>query len=149
LTNAQKDIEDAFLSVISQSQTEVVSTQKVDVKKEKKEKKMSGYNLFMREKMKNEKLPMKEAVGLCKQMIQEEKEMWNEKVKVKNGEVKKVEVVDQKKEKKEKKWSGYTLFMSKKMKEDKLPMKEAVGLWKQMTQDEKNLWNEKVKEKNL
>ena len=48
-------------------------------------------------------------------------------------------------EKKTKKKSGYTLFLSENMGKDKMSMGEAVGSWKVLPQEKKDEWNLKAK----
>ena len=136
LTDAQGDIDKAFLKAISQGQTSA----KVVIN-EKKTKKKSGYTLFLSENMGKEKMSMGEAVGTWKGLPQVEKDVWNAKAKIViSGEAPAPAPV-----KKTHKKSGYTLFLSEKMGGEKMKMGEAVGSWKVLPQEKKDEYNIKAK----
>ena len=137
LADATEDIVNVFVETIKQSNvgTEpIVTKKKKAVEGVKKPKRKSGYTLFLSDKMGKEKMNMVEAVQNWKQLPEEEKAVWNQKSKEL-----KTDVV-----KKPRKKSGYSIFMSVKMREDRLQMGEAVQMWKQMTGEDRAVWNEKV-----
>ena len=157
-----------FCQSIPVKQVKTVKTVK-QVKSEevvlKKTKKMSGYNLFMKETMKQLAVSgvpqtecMNEAVQLWKGLSVEEKGIWNNKVKLVNEEkvvelnqvtIKEVLPVEGVPEKKKKKLTGYNLFTKSKMGELKdIPskdrMKEIGKLWKELSVEQKGEWKSKV-----
>ena len=136
LSQAQKDIETAFLKAVSQGQT-----QKQTVVNEKKTKKKSGYTLFLSEKMGKEKMGMGETVAAWKVLSTDDKAVWNHKAKEM---VVKVPQAPQMVAKKPHKKSGYNLFLSEKMGVEKMKMGEAVAAWKALSTNDKAVWNGKV-----
>ena len=144
LETAMPDIEAAFLTVLKKvnETKQLAEVAPIATKKEVSvsQKKKSGYTLFLSHQMGEKKLPMKEAVGAWKLLEETEKTQWNAKAASANAET------AQDAPKKTKKKSGYTVFMSHKMGQDKLPMKEAVAAWKALEEAEKAQWNQKAKE---
>ena len=127
----------------------------------KKAKKVSGYNLFVGDQMKQLKQQgvaqgdtLGKAVGLWKLLPQEEKVEWNNKAKGVNEE--KVEKVDkvEKGEVKHRKPSGYNLFTKETMAVVKnntdIPanqrMKEIGKMWKELSETDRDSWKEKAKQ---
>lgn len=101
-----------------------------------KKNKKSGYSLFLSDKMGFEKMKMGQAVAAWKGLTQEEKDQWNSKVPKAE-----VAVVKQKKTKKK---SGYSIFLSQNMGKEKMNMVEAATAWKSLPEEKKNEWKSKV-----
>ena len=168
---SQYEIDENFKQVIKDAIEKsgfcqpTVMEQKVKIVKktlqQKKPHKVSGYNLFMKDTMKQLALAgvpqtdcMNEAVQLWKGLSVEEKGIWNNKAKIVNEdkvvevEVTPVEVVP---EKKKKKPIGYNLFTKAKMGQltdipSKDRMKEIGKLWKELSEEQKGEWKSKVLE---
>jgi hypothetical protein len=129
-----------------------------------KTKKLSGYNLFMREKMaelKEEGVPSNERMGKVSKMWKEvgddEKEEWKEKAAALSPTVT-TTATKTKKAKKEgpKKLSGYQLFVRETMPEVKADesiepkgrMGEIGKRWKALSEADQGQWKEKAEEVN-
>jgi hypothetical protein len=175
LTAIQDDMARAFLDVVKTPQPDMVFHSKVKkTPTVKKSKKKSGYTLFLSQTMTGGKVIMGDAVKMWRELTEDQKTEWKNEAKEVNeanevnetkevneanevNETKEVneenniegetEVVE-KKEKKEKKWNGYTLFISTKMKNEKLKRGVVAAQWKPLTKEEKDEWNEKAKEEN-
>ena len=150
LGDAMEDVVNAFVETIKQSNLEtepIVTKKKKDVDVVKKPKRKSGYNIFLSEKMGKEKMEMGDAVQAWKQLTEEEKGVWNQKAKELKpfAQVEQKTSVETKKRidvvKKPRKKSGYSIFMSSRMKDDRMKMDEAVWLWKQLTEEDRLFWN--------
>jgi hypothetical protein len=125
-----------------------------------KKKKVSGYNLFMKEKMaelKAENVPGKERMGkigaMWKALSEDLHKNWNAKAKEIVGESTAEAKVKVKASgtAKTKKLSGYNVFMKEKMAElkaENVPsnerMKKIGPMWKALSDAEKKIWNEKA-----
>ena len=128
-------------------------------KKTQKKRKVSSYNVFVGHQIKVEGKTMAQAVGLWKELSDKEKLVWKEKADVLNQknakEVDSEESLSEEKSEKKKskakgkgkgdrKTSGYNLFISDQMKKQGKKMAEAVGLWKELSETEKQAWKDKA-----
>jgi hypothetical protein len=121
-----------------------------------KKKKLSGYNLFMKEKMpelKEANVAGNERMGkigaMWKALSEDQQKIWNEKAKGSTVEVKAKAKANG--ETKTKKLTGYNVFMKEKMaelKEANVPsaerMKKIGPMWKALSEADKKIWNEKA-----
>ena len=134
-------------------------TTKKSAKKGGKKRKVSSYNLFVGHQMKIEKKTMGEAVALWKQLGEKEKLVWKEKADVLNAkevsssESSSEEKLDKKskgkKSEKNRKISGYNLFIGDQIKIEKKTMAEAVGLWKELSEKDRLVWKDEAVVFNL
>ena len=124
-----------------------------------KKRKVSSYNVFVGHQIKIEGKTMAEAVPLWKQLGEKEKLVWKQKADVLNqeekekenpkGDGKKKEKVnpkgnEKKKSEKIRKTSGYNLFIGHQIKNKGKKMAETVGLWKELSEQEKQVWKDKA-----
>ncbi len=140
--------DDQLKEIFKKAFFDATKDQVMTTKNTKTTKKQSGYTVFLSKKMgKGEgQLTMGEAVAEWKSLQQSEKDTWNTKAKNLSGESN-IEKENKKQAKPHKK-SGYNLFMSHKMKIEKVKMGEAVSIWKNLDIKEKDEWKNKAVEYN-
>jgi len=107
---------------------------------EEKEKKLSGYNLFTIEKMKDESVPaekrLKHTADLWKRLSAVEKTEWNLKARPDEGQ--------EEPQKQKRPMTGYNLFTIEKMKDESVPSKDKLkhiaALWNKLSAEDKEAW---------
>ncbi len=140
------ELKHAFLKSVPK--VKIIQTKKIE-----KTHKLSGYNVFMSETMKEGK-SMSEAVEAWKTLEETKKNEWKSKAEKKNL-LMKTSVLETKDEatkktdkiRKTHKKSGYNLYMSDCMKVQKLKMAD-VPSWKDLSEKEKKKWNDKATVEN-
>ena len=170
LDNSQYELDTPFKKVIQEAvekagfceqPKEVKGTQKGLGKKGGKggkKRKVSSYNAFVGHQIKIEGKTMAQAGPLWKQLGEKEKLVWKEKAdllnqeeeegKEKGNDKTKENGKDKGKEKKKsekiRKTSGYNLFIGDQIKNRGKKMGEAVTLWKELSEKEKQVWKDKA-----